>query len=367
VQEGSLSETQRAKLSDDGIRVAPYEQVMTDVQRLTEGPLLMDPNIVNFELRMRLPGDLPLIQQQNPTLSMKVVKTPQEMAHIRQAHLKDGTAMTRFLYWVKHTVGKAPVTEVSAGERLEALRREQEGYLGPSFDTIVAYGDNAAMCHYVATPETDRAVGPRGFLLVDAGGQYRDGTTDTTRTIVVGPVTDQERLHYTLVLKGMIDLSKMRFRQGYTGWNLDFAARRPLWEHGLDFNHGTGHGVGFLLNVHEPGNFIHWRLPEHMRTVYREGMLVSNEPGYYVAGSHGVRHENLQLCHQEAAQDAVPFLYFETVTLCPIDTEAIDLSYLDADEKCWLNAYHRRVYEEIGPRLPQQERQWLQEVTKEIK
>ena len=365
-QDGALSEAQRAELSADGIRTAPYAQILTDVQFLTEGPLLLDPDIINFELRMRLPDELPLIQGQNPTLSMKIVKTPQEMEHIRQAHLKDGTAMTRFLYWVKHTVGKEPVTEVSAGEQLEALRRQQEGYLGPSFDTIVAYGDNAAMCHYVATPESDRTVEPRGFLLVDAGGQYQDGTTDTTRTIVVGPVTEQERLHYTLVLKGMIGLSKIRFRQGYTGWNLDFAARRPLWEHGLDFNHGTGHGVGFMLNVHEPGNFIHWKLPEHMRTVYQEGMLVSNEPGCYVAGSHGVRHENLQLCHQETAQDAVPFLYFETVTLCPIDTEAIDLSYLDADEKRWLNAYHRRVYEQIGPRLPEQERQWLQEVTKEI-
>lgn len=364
VQEGVLSEPQRIQLNSDGIRVAPYEAVVEELRKLTLGPVLLDPEIVNFRLLSSL--DLPLIRKQNPTLAMKIVKTPQEMAHIRNAHVKDGTAMTRMLYWIKHTVGRETVTELDVEAKLESLRKEQDGYLGPSFNTIAAYGDNAAMCHYSATAESNRRVEPRGFLLVDAGGQYDEGTTDTTRTIPVGPLTEEERLHYTLVLKGMIDLAKTRFRQGYTGWNLDFAARRPLWEHGLDFNHGTGHGVGFMLNVHEPGNFIHWRLPEHMRTVYRKGMLVSNEPGCYVAGSHGIRHEILMLCHQEPSEETVPFMHFETVTLCPIDTEAIDLSYLDRDEKDWLNAYHRRVYEKIAPRLPEPERQWLQQVTMEI-
>lgn len=366
VQPGALSEEQQAELLADGIHTAPYGRIEEDLDSLTVGPVLLDLEIVSFQLQRSLPETLEQIQGRNPTLEMKIVKTPEEMVHIRHAHLKDGTAMTRLLYWIKHSVGREPVTEVGIGKKLEALRKEQEGYLGPSFETIAAYADNAAMCHYVATPESDRTVEPRGLLLVDAGGQYSDGTTDTTRTIAVGEITEQERLHYTLALKGMIGLSKIRFRQGYSGWNLDFAARGPLWEHGLDYNHGTGHGVGFMLNVHEPGNFIHWRLPEHMRTVYREGMLVSNEPGCYVAGSHGVRHENLLLCHREPSEETVPFLYFETVTLCPIDTAAIDLSYLDLDEKRWLNAYHRSVYERIGPRLSARERAWLREMTAEI-
>lgn len=366
VQDGALTELQQQELLADGVRVASYERVIHDLEKLEAGPVLLDPEIVNFRLLTSLPQELPVIRKQNPTLSMKIVKTPEEMEHIRNAHLKDGTAMTRLLYWIKHTAGQEPMTEVGVGKKLETLRMEQEGYLGPSFETIAAYKDNAAMCHYVATEESNRTVEPRGFLLVDAGGQYNDGTTDTTRTIPVGPISEQERLHYTLALKGMIDLAKVRFRKGYSGWNLDFAARRPLWENGLDYNHGTGHGVGFMLNVHEPGNFIHWRLPEHMRTVYREGMLVSNEPGCYVAGSHGIRHEILMLCHQEVSEETVPFLYFETVTLCPIDRTAIDLTYLDRDEKRWLNEYHRRVYEKIGPRLPEQERAWLREMTAEI-
>ena len=367
VQDGAISKEQTEILSDDGIQVKEYEEIFREVESL-KGRVLLDPEKVNFELYRRIPKTAVLLEERNPTVLMKAVKNQREMEHIRHSHEKDGVAMTRFLYWLKHKALAEGASEMGAASRLEELRRAQEGYLGPSFETISAYGDNAAMCHYVATDQTDRRLEEKGFYLVDAGGQYMDGTTDITRTIAMGPLTEAEKFHYTLVLKGMIGLSKARFRKGYTGLELDYMARGPLWEHGLDFNHGTGHGVGFLLNVHEPPNFIHWRLPNPLRTVFEEGMLTSNEPGYYEEGSHGIRIENLLLCREEkGAEGAVPFLYFETVTLCPIDLEPVILSMLDSDEKDWLNRYHQKVYEVIGPKLPGEEGQWLYQVTRPVK
>lgn len=367
VQEGALNSRQEKELLADGVTVREYSEILRAAEELDGSRLLFDPDKVSFELYSRFPEKLDRMEAPNPTQLMKAVKNPTEQEHIRNAHIKDGVAMTRFLYRMKHLSDGELITEMDAASYLEKLRKEQNGYLGPSFETICAYGENAAMCHYIATEETDRILENRGFFLVDAGGQYTDGTTDVTRTIAMGPLTKEEKEHYTLVLKGMIGLAKARFRHGFTGQQLDYMARGPLWEHGLDYNHGTGHGVGFLLNVHEPPNFIHWRLPEHLRTVFEEGMLTSDEPGYYEAEKHGIRIENLLLCQKENDETQLtPFMHFETVTLCPIDLEAAELWRLDEDERKWLNAYHQQVYEQIGPKLGRAEREWLYEVTRAV-
>ena len=364
VQSEVFDELQVAMLEKDRIFVRTYDEIIRIVENLPECTLLMDPEKVSDELYHCLPEHVTKKIATNPSVYMKAVKNPEEIKQSRSAHLRDGIAMTRYMYWLKHIPEDAHVTEMEAADHLEALRKEQEGYLEPSFETISAYGKNAAMCHYISTRETDTEIKKEGFYLVDAGGQYRAGTTDITRTVVMGDVTQEQKLHYTLVLKGMIDLAKARFHQGTHGQMLDYLARGPLLEHGLDYNHGTGHGVGALLNVHEPPNFIHWRLPSHLRTVFREGMITSDEPGVYIEGSHGIRTENLLLCVKDPEDG---FLCFETLTLCPIDLLAVQMEYLDCEEKKWLNQYHEMVYRKLRDFLPEEEKEWLRKVTSPIK
>lgn len=364
VQSGVLNEAQRDVLENDRVFVRDYDDIVQVLEKLPKCTLLMDPEKVSDELYYCLPEHVTKKEATDPSVLMKAVKNQQEIKQVQSAHLRDGVAMTRYMYWLKHVPETAHVTEMEAADHLETLRREQKGYLEPSFETISAYGKNAAMCHYISTRETDTEIQKEGFYLVDAGGQYRAGTTDITRTVVMGNVTEEQKLHYTLVLKGMIDLAKARFHQGTNGQMLDYLARGPLLEHGQDFNHGTGHGVGALLNVHEPPNFIHWRLPEHLKTVFQEGMITSDEPGVYVEGSHGIRIENLILCVKDS-QDGL--LHFETLTLCPIDLSAVNMEYLDCEEKKWLDQYHEMVYEKIEAFLPEEEREWLKNVTSPIR
>ena len=242
-------------------------------------------------------GENTIVNVMNPASSLKALKTPVEMENIRKAHIKDGVAVTRFVYWLKKNIGKIPMDEVSVAEKLESFRKEQEGYIEPSFGTISAYGPNAAMCHYQATKEDFSVLQPKGMYLVDSGGQYYEGTTDITRTIVVGPLTEEEKEHFTITAMGTLRLGNAKFLHGCIGINLDYLARQAFWERGLDFNHGTGHGVGYLLNVHERPNGFRWKMvPERMENaVLEEGMLTSDEPGIYIEGSHGIRTENLIL------------------------------------------------------------------------
>ena len=258
--------------------------------------------------------------------------------------------------------------EMSVAEKLESLRKEQEGYLEPSFSTISAYGPNAAMCHYSATEESKAVLEPRGLYLVDSGGQYYEGTTDITRTIALGELTDEEREHFTLVAMSMLRLGNVKFLYGCRGLNLDYVAREVFWQRGLNFDHGTGHGVGYLLNVHERPNGIRWKMvPERQDSgVLEEGMLTSDEPGIYIEGSHGIRTENLILCRKAEKNGYGQFMRFEFVTFAPIDLDAIDKSLMRPEDVELLNAYHSQVYEKIAPYLTEEEAAWLKEYTRAI-
>lgn len=358
----------KAYLRENGITLKAYEEIYDAVSELQSERILLEPSKINYALFKSIGESNTVIEKMNPTSMMKAVKNPVEMENLRKAHIKDGVALTKFIYWMKTAAPRGVLKETEASEYLEELRKEQEGYLCPSFDTISAYGSNAAMCHYHATKEEESVVGSEGFYLVDSGGQYYEGTTDVTRTIVMGPLDEEKKLHFTLVLMGMLRLANARFLYGCRGINLDYLARGPLWERGLDFNHGTGHGVGFLSNVHERPNGFRWKIvPERQDScVLEEGMLTSDEPGLYIEGSHGIRTENLLMCKKAEKNMYGQFMEFETLTLAPIDTEAIDMTVMEPSDVRLLNEYHKNVYETISPYLTENEREWLREATKPI-
>lgn len=356
-------------LKNKGICVAAYDSIYEDIRQLPpESQVLLDRKRMNYALYRAIPAGISILDKTSPITLMKAIKNPVEQKNIRQAHIKDGLAVTRFIYWLKKNIGKMEITEMQAAEYLDNQRKALEHYVELSFPTISAYGSNAAMCHYSATKETDTQLKPEGFLLVDSGGQYLEGTTDITRTIVLGPVTQEQKLHFTLVLKGMIDLAMAKFLHGCRGWNLDYLARGPLWRYGLDFNHGTGHGVGYLLNVHEMPNNFRWKkvAGEKDSAVLEEGMLTSDEPGLYLENQYGIRTENLLLCKKAECNAYGQFMEFEIVTMAPIDREAVLPELLTVEEREWLNHYHKKVYEVLSPNLTEEETEWLKEMTTAI-
>lgn len=367
-QKDAFSETVCGKLRLAGVTLLPYEAIEEMAASLTAGQrILADEKRVNFRLLQAVPKDVEKINKPSPVALMKAVRTPEEIAHIRSAHEKDGVAVTRFLYWLKSQVGQEEITEREAARKLGEFRAEMEGYLEPSFASIVAYGSHGAVVHYEATAETDAVIEPRGLCLVDSGGQYREGTTDVTRTIVMGAVTAEEKRAYTLVLKGHLRLGAAKFLEGVCGQNLDILARLPLWENGLDYNHGTGHGVGHLLSVHEGPQNVHWRIRRGMDCVpLKEGMVFSNEPGLYAAGKFGVRHENLVLVRKGEKNEHGQFLYLEPLTMVPFDREAIDLALMTAEELTLLNGYHKEVYKTLSPHFTGEALKWLREATAAI-
>ena len=278
--------------------------------------------------------------------------------------MKDGVAVSRFMRYLKTHVGKERITELGAAQVLDGFRQQMEGYLGPSFDPIIAYGAHGAIVHYAATKESDVEMKPEGLCLADTGGHYKDGTTDITRTIALGELSAQEKRDYTLVLKGHLRLGAAKFLEGVCGQNLDCLAREPLWENGLDYNHGTGHGVGFLLSVHEGPQNFRWRIGKDADCVpLEEGMVISNEPGLYVTGKFGIRHENLVLCRKGEQNDFGQFMYLETLTMAPFDKDAIEVTLLNSQERDWLNGYHKKVYETLSPYMTKEEQEWLQKAT----
>lgn len=366
IQEKALEEEVKHALEAQGISLRPYEAIYDYTASIdpTE-KVMLDSSRVNCAVYSKLPDNISIVDQTDPETPLKSVKNPVEQENLVKAHVKDGVAVVKFLYWLKQNIGRIPMTEMSAAAFLNKKRAEQEGFLDLSFETISAYGSNAAMCHYSATEETDTELKPEGFLLVDSGGQYLEGTTDITRTIVLGPITEKQKLHYTLVLKGMIALADARFVYGCSGCNLDILAREPLWQYGLDYNHGTGHGVGYLLNVHEGPQRIHWS-PKNRSVIMEPGMLTSDEPGIYLEGEYGIRTENLVLCKEAGENGYGRFLKFETVTLAPIDKEAIDLALMTPREIQWLNEYHEKVYNTLSPYLEPEEAEWLCEACRRI-
>lgn len=367
MQESEVTDALRAYAAGNGIKILPYENIFDAVKNgKFEGRVMIDPSGTSdamMHLLSERVGREHLIFAPNPTAIMKAVKNPVELEHIRKAYLLDSVALCRFIYYVKKNIGKIPMTEVSAAQYLDHLRSELPGYLDLSFGTISAYNANAAMAHYAPTPERCAQLEPHGFLLVDSGGQYLGGTTDVTRTIALGELTKEMITDFTTVVVSNLRLLYARFLYGVSGISLDIYARAPFWERGQNFNHGTGHGIGYILNVHEGPQVIRWkgRSPEDY-TAFEPGMITSDEPGIYLEGKYGIRTETITECVEDRTTGFGRFLRFEPLTYAPIDMDAIDLSLMDASDIRKLRDYHRKVWEKISPFLEGDEREWLREV-----
>ena len=361
VQPQAVSPAIADALADDGVTLRAFGDILDRLSALpAEDCVLLDSATANSQITRAL-AHARTVDAPSPAAALKAVKSPGEQDGFRRAHLLDGVALTRFLYRLK--TAPTGLTEVSAAALLHELRAESEEFLEDSFDTIAAYGPHGAVVHYEPTAETDVPLEARGLLLCDSGGHYRGGTTDVTRTVALGPVSDAERRMCTLVLQGHIRLAMARFPKGVTGENLDVLARMPLWQQGLDYNHGTGHGVGCVLSVHESPPSFRWRIVENTpHPALETGMVISDEPGYYEAGQYGIRHESLLLVQP----DGDDFLRFEVLTLVPFDRDALDVSLLSDEERRWLNDYHRRVREALSPHLSAEERRWLNDVTQPL-
>ena len=350
----------KEKLENQLVSIYDYKEIEDAVKDLS-GTVLIDPAKVNAKLYSLLTCEIK--EKLNITTNLKAIKNEVEIANFENAHIKDGVAMVKFIKYLKETVGKEKVTEITASEKLSELRSQGELAKGDSFGTIAGYKEHAAMMHYSATPESDYELKEEGLFLVDSGGQYLDGTTDITRTFVLGDITEEEKRDFTLVLKGHINLSKAKFLKGTTGCNLDILARGPLWEKGLDYKCGTGHGVGFFLNVHEGPQGIR---PSGNTVPLEPGMILTNEPGVYKEGKFGIRIENIMVVVREESNDCGEFYRFETISYCPIDLNGVDVTLLNKDEKEWLNSYHKKVYEKLSPYLNNDEKELLKIETREI-
>jgi Xaa-Pro aminopeptidase len=357
----------RIRLEALGVVLRDYDDITGDLSRLPAGSrLFLSPSSVNVALYRAIPQQVKIREGISPAARLKAVKNGEEIAHLREAMIKDGTALTKFFRWLEETLGQKPVTEVSAAARLEAFRAEEAWFHGPSFATISSFGPHGAVVHYTPDEQSDLELKAPGIYLVDSGGQYLDGTTDITRTIVLGEPTEQQKRDFTLVLKGTIDLAMARFPEGTLGHQLDILARHPLWNEGLNYGHGTGHGVGYFLNVHEGPQSINPGRAGILPAPLEEGMILSDEPGLYRDGEYGIRTENLVVIVKERETEYGRFFRFETLTLCYIDTRLIDITLLTEEERQWLNDYHRMVYEKLAPRLDEEHRRWLREKTKEM-
>ena len=348
-------------LQTEGVGVKPYEAVKQGLKDYFEYNILLDGDTANYTLYTTVEREI--VDVPSPVAMMKAIKNEREIAGLKSAMLKDGVAMVKFLKWLKPAVEAGGQTEMSVERKLTALKADQSLYRGLSFDTIVGYEEHGAIVHYEATPESDVVLQPKGLLLIDSGTQYQDGTTDVTRTIPLGPLTEEQKMVYTLVLKGHIDLQLLRFPDGATGTQIDAIARRPLWQAGLNYLHGTGHGVGSYLNVHEGPHQIRM---EWKPAKLQAGMTVTDEPGVYLEGRFGVRIENTLLIVPAEETECGKFLRFETLTLCPIDTSPLVRHLLDDNERQWLNEYHSLVYEQLKNYLSDSERRWLATATAAI-
>ena len=349
-------------LAENNISVLPYGEVYGVVAAI-EGQVLIDKEKNNYALFSRIKNAKET--ESFPTTVRKAIKNAVEIRNMKKAHVEDGVAMLKFMRYLKERAGKEHMSEISLADKLENFRRESKNFLDLSFDTICGYASDGAIVHYSATPETDKTVENKGLLLVDSGAQYRYGTTDITRTFATGKVTSEEKRAFTIVLKSHIALARAVFPKGTTGSRLDMISRAPMYDFGMDFKHGTGHGVGYLLNVHEGPQNISLR-SYTPRFAVLPGMVTSNEPGFYQEGKFGIRHENLVLCVEKEKNEYGTFCAFETITLVPFDLDAIDVKLLDDGERAWLNAYHKRVRETIGKHLVGKDLKFLEKATREI-
>ena len=369
VDETKVDDAMRKTLADEGVNVRGYDEIIPALKGLEpDVKVLADASKLTAALMNAL-EKAEIIRAENPSTMMKAVKNDVELANLRKAHVKDGVAVTRLMYWLKQNVGKIPMTEISVSDKLLALRQAQEHFISPSFNTICAYRANAAMMHYSATPESDAKLEPRDLLLIDSGGQYLEGTTDITRTFALGPVTDEQKKHFTAVLCSMLNLANAKFLQGMTGIGLDILARGPIWDMGIDYRCGTGHGVSYLMSVHEGPNSFRWhKSPTRAEdTVQEPGMVTTDEPGVYIEGSHGIRTENELVCRKLEENEYGQFLGFETITCAPIDLDAVIPEQMSPRQRGWLNDYHAFVRETLLPLMhDDDERAWLGHATRAI-
>ena len=350
-------------LKEQHVKLKNYDEVETYLNTFTGRNILIDPKKTNFAIYSAINPKCNIIRGESPVALLKAIRNEQEIAGIHAAMQRDGVALVKFLKWLEEAVPSGKETELSVDRKLHEFRAAQPLYMGESFDTIAGYKEHGAIVHYSATPESDVPLQPKGFLLLDSGAQYLDGTTDITRTIALGELTEEEKTDYTLILKGHIALAMAKFPVGTRGAQLDVLARMPIWKYGMNFLHGTGHGVGHFLSVHEGPQSI--RMNENP-VVLQPGMVTSNEPGVYKAGSHGIRTENLTLVCKDKEGMFGDYLKFETITLCPICKKGIVKEMLTNEEIEWLNNYHQIVYEKLSPNLNEEEKVWLQEATASI-
>ncbi len=368
VREQVVTEEIVKKLSNLEIEIREYEKIYEDLEELTGvQKILLDKKNVNSRLLFGLPESVQVIDQSNPSELMKAVKNETELQNLRIAHLKEGLAFTRLMYWLK-THAEEEITERDVAEYLDTRRKEQVHYLEQSFAPICAWGPHGAIVHYSATEESDIRIGTDGLLLVDAGGHYLEGTTDTTRTYVLGSVSEEQKRMFTAVCRGNLNLAFAKFLYGCTGSHLDILCRKPLWQMEADYKHGTGHGVGYLLNVHEGPNAFRWKQPEAgvQPAVLEAGMVTTDEPGFYLEGKYGIRTENELVCKKGIQNVYGQFMEFEILTLTPVDLDGILPEEMTSQERDWLNAYHRQVYETLSPYMEEEERQWLRIYTRKI-
>lgn len=367
VDENKLNDQIRAELAKNNVTIHPYNDIYEDVKKLDASEVAMiDPMKMNYALYKNIPCKI--VEAANPTILMKAMKNPVELENIRQAHIKDGIAITKFMHWVKTRYDKEDITELSSAAKLTEFRAEQEGYIRDSFEPLCAFADHAAMMHYSPCEETDVVLKEGSLFLNDTGGGYYEGSTDITRTFVLGSVDAQMKKYFTAVVRAMMRLSRARFLYGCYGYNLDILARGPIWDLDLDFQCGTGHGVGYLGNIHEPPTGFRWYVVPSKNEHHQleEGMVMTDEPGIYEDGQFGIRIENEFIVQKGIKNKYGQFMYLETITFAPIDLDGIDPEEMSRDEREWLNNYHKDVYEKIGPHLTEEEREWLKEYTRAI-
>ncbi len=368
IQDEALTEEVKAHLEKSGVSCQKYTDISDYLKNCAiKGKVWCSGAGSNYMLYKLVQSRAELVDKENPTELLKAVKNPVELENIRRCYLEDSVVLTKFLFWMKENAGKVPMDELGVAKKLDAMRAEIPGFLDLSFETISAYKANAAMAHYSATEEHSDTIGADGFYLVDSGGQYEGGTTDVTRTVALGAVTDEMKMHFTKVACAMLRLADTRFLSGCTGRNLDIIAREPLWECALDYKHGTGHGIGYILNVHEGPHRLSWQYkPEKKEAVLEEGMIVSDEPGMYVQDSHGIRTENIVEIVKESKNAYGQFMGFRHLTYVPIDLDAIDIQYMEPSDIRKLNAYHRQVFEKLAPYFEGEELEKLNCATRAV-
>ena len=367
IDETKLNDELKAEFAEIGVAIHPYNDVYADTKKIPAGEtILIDPARLNYAIYSNIPEGVAKVEERNPEVLFKAMKNPKEIENMRIAQIKDSVAHVKFMKWVKENVETMEITEMSASEKLDELREEMGNFIRPSFEPISAYADHAAMMHYCSKPETDVRLREGSVYLTDTGAGFWEGTTDITRTFVLGEVSDTIKEHFTLVAMCNLRLANATFLQGCVGMNLDILARKALWERGLDYKCGTGHGVGYLLNIHEAPTSLRWRYRAGDTHKFEEGMILTDEPGVYIEGSHGIRLENELLVCMGEQNEYGQFMYLEPITYIPFDLDGIVPEVMNSDDIKYLNEYHKLVFEKVSPYLNEEETEWLRKYTREI-